>query len=71
MAIWYDTKQPIRCLPPDAKGQAQYPYRLRSYTLRDGIRREGGSGSTPTGASRLWSNKPARPRCCKLSIGSG
>jgi hypothetical protein len=38
MAIWYDTKQPIRCLPPDAKGQAQYPYRLRSYTMRDGGR---------------------------------
>src|ERR1700730_4542622 len=38
MAIWYDTKQPIRCLPPDAKGQAQYPYRLRRYTLRDGGR---------------------------------
>ena len=40
MAIWYDTKQAIRCLPPDAKGQAQYPYRLRSYTMRDGSRRE-------------------------------
>jgi hypothetical protein len=38
MAIWYDTKQPIRCLPPDAKGQAQYPYRERHYTLRDGGR---------------------------------
>jgi hypothetical protein len=36
MAIWYDTKEAIRCLPPDAKGQAQYPYRLRSYTMRDG-----------------------------------
>jgi hypothetical protein len=40
MAIWYDTKQPIRCLPPDAKGQAQYPYRERPYTMRDGSRRE-------------------------------
>jgi hypothetical protein len=40
MAIWYDTKQPIRGIPPDAKGQAQYPYRLRSYTMRDGSRRE-------------------------------
>ena len=38
MAIWYDTKQPIRCLPPDAKGQAQYPYRERHYTLCDGGR---------------------------------
>jgi hypothetical protein len=40
MAIWYDTKQPIRCLPPDAKGQAQYPYRERHYTLCDGSRHE-------------------------------
>jgi hypothetical protein len=40
MAIWYDTKQPIRCLPLDAKGQAQYPYRERPYTMRDGSRRE-------------------------------
>jgi hypothetical protein len=38
MAIWYDTKQPIRCFPPGPKGQAQYPYRLRSYTIRDGGR---------------------------------
>jgi hypothetical protein len=62
MAIWYDTKQQIRCLPPDAKGLAQYPYRERRYTLRDGSATRRGSASTPTRASRLWSNKRARPR---------
>ena len=70
MAIWYDTKQPIRCLPPDAKGQAQYPYRERPYTMRDGSRREANVRvHPPTGASRRWSIKRARPRWSRRSTG--
>jgi hypothetical protein len=40
MAIWYDTKEPIRCVPAGQKGQVQYPYRVRHYTMRDGSRRQ-------------------------------
>jgi hypothetical protein len=40
MAIWYDTKRPIRQINQDARGQAQYPYRQRPYTMRDGTRRQ-------------------------------
>jgi hypothetical protein len=36
MAIWYDTKQPIRRISPGAKLEVQYPYRARQYTMRDG-----------------------------------
>ena len=39
MAIWYDTKEPIRCINPGAKGEVQYPYRVRHRTLPDGSRR--------------------------------
>jgi hypothetical protein len=35
-AIWYDTKEPIRCILAGSKGEAQYPYRQRHYTMRDG-----------------------------------
>jgi hypothetical protein len=38
MAIWYDTKEPIRRIPAGPKGQVQYPYRVRQYTLHDGTR---------------------------------
>jgi hypothetical protein len=40
MAIWYDTKEPIRCIPPRPKGQVQYPYSFRPYTMRDGSREQ-------------------------------
>jgi hypothetical protein len=40
MAIWYDTKRPIRQIKQDGRGQAQYPYRERQYTMRDGTRRQ-------------------------------
>jgi hypothetical protein len=40
MAIWYDTKQPIRRIEPGPDGQVQYPYRERQYTMRDGTRRQ-------------------------------
>jgi hypothetical protein len=40
MAIWYDTKRPIRQIKEDGRGQAQYPYRERQYTMRDGTRRQ-------------------------------
>jgi hypothetical protein len=36
MAIWYDTKQSIRCISPGSKREVQYPYRGRHYTMRDG-----------------------------------
>jgi hypothetical protein len=36
MAIWYDTKRPIRCIEADAKGQVQYPRAWRTYDIRDG-----------------------------------
>jgi len=41
MAIWYDAKRPIRQIRQDGRGQAQYPYRERQYTIRDGTRRQG------------------------------
>jgi hypothetical protein len=34
MATWYDTKRPIRGIPAGTKGQVQYPYRERRYTMR-------------------------------------
>jgi hypothetical protein len=37
-AIWYDTKEPIHCIPAGPKGRVQYPERRRSYTMRDGSR---------------------------------
>lgn len=37
-AIWYDTKQPIRCIPAGPKGQVQYPYGGRDYKLSAGSR---------------------------------
>jgi hypothetical protein len=40
MAIWYDTAEPIRCIPPGPKGRVQYPYRVRPYTQRDGSQRQ-------------------------------
>jgi hypothetical protein len=40
MAIWYDTKRPIPSISAGAKGQAQYPYRERRYTMHD--RSDGG-----------------------------
>src|SRR5215470_12050502 len=40
MAIWYDTKEPIRCIAAGPKGEVDYPKRLRSYTMRDNSRRE-------------------------------
>jgi hypothetical protein len=40
MAIWYDTKEPIRRISPKAKGQVQYPYRLRPYTMPDRSHRQ-------------------------------
>ena len=35
-AIWYDTQQPIQCIPARPTGQVQYPYRVRGYKMRDG-----------------------------------
>jgi Ni/Co efflux regulator RcnB len=40
MAVWYDTKRPIRQIKQNGRGQAQYPYRERQYTIRDGGRRQ-------------------------------
>lgn len=40
MAIWYDTTEPIQCVPAGPKGQAQYPYVDRRYTMQDGSRRQ-------------------------------
>jgi hypothetical protein len=39
-AIWYDTKRPIRGIPAGTKGQVQYPYRERRYTMRDRSERQ-------------------------------
>jgi hypothetical protein len=36
MAIWYDTKEPIRRIGPDVKGRINYRSRTRRYLLRDG-----------------------------------
>jgi hypothetical protein len=35
-AIWYDTKQSIRCIKEDKRGQVDYPKRRHAYTMRDG-----------------------------------
>jgi len=36
MAIWYDTNEPIRRVPPDFRGRFNYPTRTRRYLFRDG-----------------------------------
>jgi hypothetical protein len=36
MAIWYDTKKPIRRIGTDLKGRVNYPNRERTYAMRDG-----------------------------------
>jgi hypothetical protein len=36
MAIWYDTKDPIGCIPERTEGQAQYPRGDWPYLLKDG-----------------------------------
>ena len=36
MAIWYDTKEPIRPAPRDYKGQVNYPVKTRRYYMSDG-----------------------------------
>jgi len=40
MAIWYDTKWPIRQIKEDRRGQAQHSYGERHYRMWDGTRRE-------------------------------
>jgi len=35
---WYDTEQPIRCIPADKRGQMQYPVSRRPYKMHDGSR---------------------------------
>jgi hypothetical protein len=35
-AIWYDTKEPIRCIKEDKRGQVDYSKRRHAYTMRDG-----------------------------------
>jgi len=35
MAIWYDTKEPIRCIP-EIKGRVNYRKRMRRYLMRSG-----------------------------------
>jgi hypothetical protein len=36
MAIWYDTKEPIRRITPDFRGRVNYWSQTRRYLLRDG-----------------------------------
>jgi hypothetical protein len=36
MAIWYDTKEPIRQITPDVRGRINYRSRTRGYRLHDG-----------------------------------
>jgi hypothetical protein len=36
MAIWYDTKEPIRRIGPDLRGRIEYRSRSRRYLMRDG-----------------------------------
>jgi hypothetical protein len=36
MAIWYDTKEPIRQITPDVRGRINYRSRSRGYRPRDG-----------------------------------
>jgi hypothetical protein len=39
MAIWYDAKEPMRCIGPDLKGRVNYRQRTRAYLMRDGSRK--------------------------------
>jgi len=36
MAIWYDTKEPIRRVLPDFRGHFNYPTGTRHYLMRNG-----------------------------------
>jgi hypothetical protein len=60
MAIWYDTKEPIQRIPTGPQGQAQYPYRRRQYSMRDGGQRS--VRVRVTRASRPWWSRAGRPR---------
>ena len=39
MAIWYDTDEPIRQIPPDFKGRTNYRSETRRYQMSDGTRK--------------------------------
>jgi hypothetical protein len=41
MAIWYDTKEPIRRIGPDLKGRYNYLSRMRRYVFSDGRTKSG------------------------------
>jgi hypothetical protein len=41
IAIWYDTKEPIRPAPRDYKGQVNYPVKTRRYQMSDGTKKSG------------------------------
>jgi hypothetical protein len=47
MAIWYDTKEPIRRIGPDVRGRINYPSRMRRYRMRDGRTRPGSVSMHP------------------------
>jgi len=38
MAIWYDTKEPIRRVAPDVRGRINYRSQTRRYLMADGHR---------------------------------
>jgi broad specificity phosphatase PhoE len=41
MAIWYDTKEPIRPARRDYKGQVNYPVKTRRYQMSNGTKKSG------------------------------
>src|SRR5262249_46860572 len=41
MAIWYDTKEPIRRARRDYKGQVNYPVKTRRYQMSHGTKKSG------------------------------
>jgi hypothetical protein len=71
MAIWYDTKEPIRCIRADVRGRVNYRTRTRRYLLRDGSTNPLPCRSTPTPASKPSWNRLGRPRWCRRSTGCG
>jgi hypothetical protein len=47
MAIWHDTKEPIRCIRPDLRGHYNYPNRMRRYVFSDGRIKSGSVSMHP------------------------
>ena len=71
MAIWYDTKRPIRQIKQNGGGRRSIPTESAHTRCATAAGDRCGSGSTPIGASKRWWNRSGRPRWSRPLTGSG